>query len=164
MASEVFTAPLAIIMINNQKIGKIRNLTFTENVQRGEVQGLGEVNLKEAPITAVRCQFQAGSFMINLKKFGTVEDAFWPVNATDAETLLRTIVLGETPVAIHVYRRTAGTTSGNTQQVLVTSEGEMERIGIAQDCYVNTRSFEITDGAVAGKNISGIYLTPIFLT
>lgn len=161
--AEVFTAPLAIVMINNQKVGKIRNLNFTENIQRGEVQGLGEVNLKEAPITSVRCQFQAGSFMIDLKKFGTIEDPFWPVNATDAETLLRTIVLGETPVAIHVYKRTAGSTQGNSQQVLVTSEGALQRIGIAQDCYVNSRSFEISDGAVAGKNISGIYLTPIFL-
>lgn len=160
---QVFTAPLAIIMVNNQKVGRIRNLQFTEQVQRGEVQGLGEVNLQEAPIVAARCQFQAGSWMIDLKKFGNVRDPFWPVDATDAETLLRTIVLGETPVSLHVYRRVGTTTQGNEQQVLVTGE-ELQRVGIAQDCYVNSRSWEVQDSQVAGKNISGIYLTPIFLT
>jgi hypothetical protein len=160
MPAETFTAPLAIIKINNQSVGKIRNLSFTENLQRGEVMGLGEVTLQEAPVTSIRCQFQAGSYMLNLKKLGTVKDPFWPVDALDAKTLLNTIILGETPVSIHVYKKTAGAVDANG---IVTSEGPMERIGIISDCYVNSRSWEISEGNLGGKNISGIYFTPIFL-
>lgn len=160
MPAETFTAPLAIIKINNQSVGKIKQLSFTENIQRGEVIGLGELTLQEAPAVAIRCQFQAGAYMINLKKLGTIKDPFWPVDALDAKTLLNTILLGETPVTIHVYRKTAGAIDANG---IVTSEGAMERIGIISDCYVNSRSWEISEGNLAGKQISGIYFTPIFL-
>lgn len=160
MAENTLTAPLAIIKINNQSVGKIRNLSFTENMQRGEVMGIGEVTLQEAPVVAIRCQFQAGSYLIDLKKFGAVKDPFWPVDATDTKTLLNTILLGETPVSIHVYRKTAGNVDANG---IVTSEGNLERVGIISDCYLNSRSWEISEGSLAGKSISGIYFTPVFL-
>lgn len=174
MAQETFSAPLAVIRIAGQTIGKIRNLNFTENVQRGEVQGLGEVNLQEAPITSVRCQFQAGTWMITLKNIGssTINDPFWPVTAADAQTLLKSIVLGETPVMIEVFKKKRTDASrkqisqGSAGQVLYTGDPltDLESIGVAKDCYINSRSFEISDGAIAGKNISGIYLTPLILT
>lgn len=161
MAEKVLTAPLAVIMINNKKVGKIRNLTFTENITRGEVQGLGSPSLQEVPVIAVRCQFQAGSYAISLKQLGTVMDPFIPQGITTAEQLLNTLLLGETPVSIHIYKKTAGTISN---EGVVVSEGALERIGIATDCYLDSRSFEISEGNIAGKNITGRYLTPIFLT
>lgn len=159
MPETVFTAPLAAIVVNNQTVGKIRSLTFTENLQRGEVMGIGEVNLQEVPVLAIRCTFTADSYVIDLKKLGTIKDPFWPVDALDAKSLLQTILLGEQPVSLHIYKKTQGTVDGNG---IVTSTGTLRRIGIAEDCYVDSRNWSIQEGNVSGKNISGRYLTPIY--
>lgn len=159
MENKVFTAPLATIVINNNVVGKIRGLTFTENVQRGEVMGIGDVTLQEVPIIAIRCTFTADSYMIDLKKLGTVKDPFWPVDSKDPMTLLQTLLLGEQPVSIHVYRKTAGSVN---EDGLVTSRGKLQRIGVAENCYIDSKTWNIQEGNVSGKNISGRYLTPIY--
>lgn len=156
---KVFTAPLATIVINNQAVGKIRNLTFSETVQRGEVMGLGEVTLQEVPILGIRCTFTADSYVIDLKKLGTVKDPFWPVDVKDSKTLLQTLLLGEQPVSLHVYKKVAGSVDGNG---IVTSLGKLKRMGIAENCYVDSRNWNIQEQNVSGKNISGRYLTPIY--
>lgn len=158
---KTFAAPLAAIEIGGVRVGLIRNLTFTENVQRADVQGLGALTLQEVPPVTIRCTFTADSYLINLKKFGTVKDPFWPVDATNAKTLVNTLLLGEKPVSIHVYRKTAGPVDPSTGLVL--SEGNYERIGVAPDCYLDSKTWNISEQTVGGKNISGRYLTPIYL-
>lgn len=160
MEIKTLTAPLAVIMINNKKVGKIRNLTFTENIQRGEVQGIGSLTLEEVPAIAIRCQFQASSYTLDLKQLGTVTDPFLPQGITTAQQLANTLLLGETPVSIHVYRKTAGNISNNG---VIVSEGSLQRVGIATDCYLDSKSFEISEGNISGKNLSGRYLTPMFM-
>lgn len=159
---QTFTAPLAAIEIKGTRVGLIKNLTFTENSQRAEVIGIGSVLVQEVPIVVVRCTFTADSYLINLKKLGTIKDPFWPVSAKDAKTLVNTLLLGEEPVSIHIYKKTAGTVDQSTG--LVTAEGNFETIGIATDCYLDSKTWNISEQTIAGKNISGRYLTPIFLT
>lgn len=159
---KTFTAPLAAIEIAGVRVGLIKTLTFTENVQRQEVIGLGSITVQEVPPTVIRCTFTADSYLINLRKFGTIKDPFWPVDAADSKTLVNTILLGEKPVSIHVYRKTAGTPDPATG--LVTEEGNFERIAVAGDCYLDSKTWNISEQQIGGKNISGRYLTPIFLT
>ena len=45
----VFTAPRAYIKIDNKVAGYVRNLQFAENVNRANVQGLGNLLLQEVP-------------------------------------------------------------------------------------------------------------------
>ena len=161
-AKTTFSAPLAAIEIGGVRVGLIKNLNFTENIQRGEIQGLGSLNLQEVPPVAIRCTFTADSYLINLKKFGTVRDPFWPVNATDAKSLINTLLLGEKPVSIHIYRKTAGNVDQTTG--IVISEGSFERIAVVQDCYLDSKTWNISEQTVGGKNISGRYLTPTYLT
>lgn len=167
---ETFSAPLAIIRAGSSgtAIGKIRNLQFQEQIQRANVQGLGVVTLQEVPATLINCSFSASSYAINLKKFGTIQDPFWPVEASSAEQLLNAILLGDVPVQIHVYKRipVGGRIPANftAQELLQNSEVGEQTIGIIQDAHLNSRTFEIAEGQVAGKNITGVYLTPIWNT
>lgn len=156
----VFTAPLAVIKIANKTVGKIRNLTFTEQVQRGEVMGIGNLTLQEVPIIAIRCSFTADSYMIDLGKLGTIEDPFWPVKATDPKVLINTLLLGEQPTQIHVYRKKATSTANGL--VTSASEDSYETIGVAEDCYLDSRSWNLQENNISGKNLSGRYLTPIY--
>lgn len=160
MADKTFTAPLAIIKVAGIAIGRIKDLQFTENVQRGEVQGIGEVNLQEVPILSTRCTFTASSFLIDLRKFGNVKDPFWPIDATNFAELANTLLLNEKPVTLSIYRKTAGTVNENG---IVTALGEDERVAVIPDCYLDSKTFSVTDGQVSGKNINGRYLTPINL-
>ena len=161
-AKTTFTAPLAAIEIGGVRVGLMKNLSFTENVQRGEIQGLGSLNLQEVPAVAIRCTFVADSYLVNLKKLGTVNDPFWPSSATNAKSLINTLLLGEKPVSIHIYRKTAGTVDQTTGLVL--DEGNFERIAVVVDCYLDSKTWNISEQTVGGKNISGRYLTPTYLT
>lgn len=162
MPNSTFTAPLAAIEINGVRVGLIKNLNFSENIQRGEVQGLGELNLQQVPAISMRCTFSASSYLINLKKLGTVKDPFWPVDATDYKSLSNTLLLGEKPVSIHIYRKTAGAV--DTVSGIVTSEGSYERVAVVQDCYLDSKTWNIAEGQIGGKDITGRYLTPTYLT
>ena len=54
--TRTFTAPKAFVKINNQVAGFVRNLTFSENIQRANVQGLGSLTLQEAPAVSYTCK------------------------------------------------------------------------------------------------------------
>ena len=157
---KTFTAPLASIEINGIKVGLIKDISATENIQRGEVQGLGSLNLQEVPALSIRCTFTASTYMIKLSKFGTIKDPFWPVDATDPKRLISTLLLGERPVSIHIYRKTAGSTDENG---IITEEGRMSRVAVIEECYLDSRTWNLSEGNVSGKNISGRYLTPTSL-
>lgn len=164
--AETFSAPLAIIRAGNNgaAIGKIRNLNFQENIQRANVQGLGVVTLQEVPATAIMCNFTADSYAINLRKFGTVTDPFWPVDAVSAEQLLNSVLLGERGIQLHIYRKIPARIPQNftAEQLLKDNEVSEQTIAIIQDCYLTTKTFQIAEGQVAGKTINGVYLTPIW--
>lgn len=164
--NETFSAPLAIIRAGNSgaAIGKIRNLNFQEQIQRGNVQGLGVVTLQEVPATLITCNFSASTYAINMKKFGTIKDPFSPITAISAEQYLNSILLGEAPVQLHVYKRIPTRIPQNftAEELLQNSEVSEETVAIIQDCYLTSKTFEISEGQVAGKNINGVYLTPIW--
>jgi hypothetical protein len=63
---QVFTAPKAYIKIGNAVAGMLRNLTWSENITRGTVRGLGSLVNQEAPALAIDCQFTADQFFIDL--------------------------------------------------------------------------------------------------
>ena len=169
MPNKVFTAPLAIIRAGagGTAIGKIRNLQFQENIQRGEVQGLGALCLSEVPVTSIRCQFNASSYLISLKKLGNVNDPFWPVDATDPVTMANALLLGEKGVTIQIFKKVPkgialedmpqGHTILRPDQV-----NDEYTFAVVPNCFINSRSWEISEGNIAGKNLSGIYLEPIY--
>lgn len=161
--NKVFSAPLAIIEIGGQSIGYMKDLNFTENVQRAEVQGIGRLTLSEVPPISIRCSFTASSYLIDFNKLGTVPDPFWPVQAKNASEFANTMILGEVGVNIHLYSKipdtTANTGTGNSG-VLVTSIKKF-KMGIATNCFLDSRTFQVSENQIAGKNISGKYLEPI---
>lgn len=156
--NKVFTAPLAIIKIGGVAVGKIRTLSFTENVQRGEVQGLGELFLSEVPPLSVRCTFTADSYLINCNKFGDVEDPFWPTRASTTQEFANTILLGELGVDIFVYSKIPGNYNGT-----IITDIEQYKIGVVSNCFLDSKVIQANEGQIAGKNISGRYLTPMLM-
>lgn len=153
----VFTAPKAFIKIDNEVAGYVRNLTFSENVQRANVQGLGSLTYQEAPPVAYTCQWSVSQYFISfstpimkkmLKKFGSIAE------------IKNSLVLGDIAFDITVYSKTVSSEDANSK--LVTEvDNTGETIARLQGCLLNTQSFNIQEGGIAGADVSGIYLEPI---
>ena len=155
--TRTFTAPKAFIKIGNQVAGFVRNLTFSENIQRANVQGLGSLTLQEAPAVSYTCQWSVGQYFISfntpvfkemLKKFGTIEQ------------IKNSLVLGDIAFDITVYAKTVTSKDENSKLVTGT-DNTGQTIARLQGCLLNTQNFEISEGGISGYNVSGIYLEPV---
>ena len=155
--TRTFSAPKAFVKINNQVAGFVRNLTFSENIQRANVQGLGSLTLQEAPAVSYTCQWSVGQYFISfntpvfkemLKKFGTIEQ------------IKNSLVLGDIAFDITVYSKMVANKDENSK--LVTEvDNTGQTIARLQGCLLNTQNFEISEGGISGYNVSGIYLEPV---
>lgn len=158
MAREnVYTAPKAYIKIDNEVAGYVRNLNFSENVQRANVQGLGSLTLQEAPAVVYMCQWSVSQYFISfntpimqkmLKKFGSIAE------------IKNSLVLGDIAFDITMYAKTVASEDANSK--LVTEvDNTGNTIARLQGCLVNSQSFQLQEGGIAGTDINGIYLEPI---
>ena len=153
----VYTAPKAYIKIDNEVAGYVRNLNFSENVQRANVQGLGSLTLQEAPAVVHTCQWSVSQYFISfntpimqkmLKKFGSIAE------------IKNSLVLGDIAFDITMYAKTVASEDANSK--LVTEvDNTGNTIARLQGCLVNSQSFQLQEGGIAGTDINGIYLEPI---
>lgn len=155
--TKVFTAPKGFIKIDNEVAGYVRNITFSENIQRANVQGVGSLTLQEAPAVLYTCQWSVGQYFISfetpimkkmLKKFGSIAE------------IKNSIVLGDIAFDITIYSKTVQSEDASTK--LVTEvDNTGQTIARLQGCLLNTQSFQLSEAGLAGTDVSGIYLEPI---
>jgi hypothetical protein len=155
--TKTLTAPLAIIEINGKAVGKIRNLRIQEQVQRGSVRGLGELLDVEKPIVGMQCTFNCSYALIELKKMGTIDHPFLIRGVASAQQFVDTILLQDSGVNIHVYRKVKKTVNDNN----VVTSTDRDKVGVIYNAFMNSNSVDISDGQIAMSDLSGDYLTPI---
>ncbi len=153
----VFSAPQAYIKIDNQIAGFVRNIQATENVQRANVQGLGNLTLQEVPAVGYQCNFTVDQFFLSFK-LPVVEGMIHRLGSVKA--ILDTLVLGELGFAIAIYRKMISSKDEITGLVTAT-DPTGETICQLNPCFVNGQTFSLAEGGVAGYNVNGIYLNPI---
>jgi hypothetical protein len=161
MAEKVMTAPLAIIKtLDNIEIGKCKNIRVTESYTRADVRGLGKLTADEKPVTAFNGTFSAAFYTINMKKFGSIDSSKLGLNRNtgDVTTFVNTLILNETPFNICIYKKKALVTDATTG--IVTSAGE-EEFAIINNIFIDSNSFDISEGNVSGQDLSGTYTEPI---
>jgi hypothetical protein len=154
------TAPLALIkaIVNGQlkTIGKIKTIRVTESISRVDVKGIGTLYPKERPVTNWSGTFTASSYLINLKEAGFSGSP--NRNTNDAEKFANTLLLNDIGIQIHVYRKIKGELNPNTGIVESVLE---EPFAIIENAFIETESFDISEGQVGGRDQSFSYLTPI---
>lgn len=158
---KTMTAPLAVIKTQDGTIiGKMRNIRVTENYRRGDVRGLGALTAQEKPVVAVDCSLTASFYTINIKKFGTLDSAKLGLNRStgDVSAYANTLLLNEVPVNIYINKKsTVGATVVNG---VVTFYGE-EEFAVIRNFFIDSTSFDITEGNVSGTDLTGTYTEPI---
>lgn len=157
MDNKVFSAPKAHIIIEGQIAGFVRNITFTENVQRNDVRGLGNLYSVEVPAVSATNTFSIDQFFLSFK---TPQMKKLVNRYGGVEPLKNTLAMGEIPISINIYKKTVRSLDLNLR--LVTEVDKTgEEIAILRDCFIDSQNFSLAEGGIAGSNISGRYLTPV---
>lgn len=157
-SKKVFTAAMAVIKIDNKTCGYMRSLTFTENVQRGEVKGISSLALQEVPAIGIMCSFSADFFFISLAR-PELRAMFMRDQGKDV--LVNTLILGEKGITIDVYKKGA-IKWDSTGKVVLGIDPEKEVVASIRDAFVNSQNVNISDSQISGSSINGIYLNPVF--
>lgn len=157
MSNKVFSAPKAHVIIEGQVAGFIRNLNFTENIQRQDVRGLGNLYSIEVPAVAANNTFSVDQFFVSfstpimkklINRYGGVE------------ALKNTLSLGEIPISISVYKKAIVNVDSNTRLVTEVDKTGQE-VAILRDCYIDSQNWTLAEGGIASSNANGRYLTPV---
>lgn len=155
--SKVYSAAKAFIKIDNKIAGYMRAITFAENINRVNVQGLGNVKLQEAPVVSLSNTWTVDQFFLDFKQ--PVMQAMMN-RAGSVQAILDTLVLGELGFQITMYAKTI-VSQDDTTKLVTQSDATGQTICQLGPCFVSTQQFSLSDQGVAGWNVSGIYIDPV---
>lgn len=157
MPTQTFTAPKAYIMIENQPAGYIRNLTFTENIQRAEVRGLGSLYSQEVPAVSAANTFNVDMFFIDFRQ-PVIKKMINRLGG--AQALMNTLSIGELPISINIYKKEIKSQDSNSKLITEVDKTGTE-IAILRDCYIDSQNWTLAEAGIASLGTAGRYLSPV---
>lgn len=163
--NRVLHGSIALIKVGDTVIGKMRSISATENYNRLDVQGMGTIYTQEAPVVKftgnVQCSFMSMSF-------AHVNDGIKGAIRRDLPNLASRVFDGEISledqlsidsdrgVQIDVFKKV---------EDILNPDGTIRPkaipYAIIRKCLIESDSFEVSEGAVAGHNQSFRFLEPI---
>jgi hypothetical protein len=154
----VLTAPLAIIKVGGVPIGKMRNVTINEVINRAPIRGIGSFNPSEyAPLTWDG-NITAGMYLIDFKRsLNKLENAEVLQRAVNTvEDFVNTVLLQEEGLQLDILRKVK-TATGPTGII----QADLEIFASVRGCFITRESMDISEGQVTGRNADFSYTTPI---
>lgn len=157
MAAEqkTLTAARAVIKVNGKAIGRLRNFRASETISRAPVTGLGRLTKLEIPAVSFSATWSASFYTIDFAKI-TDFPGLDNRNLGSVEQWKNTLTLAEIPIDIYIYKKDNPTVENG----IVTATSDTI-FAVIRNCYLNTRGFDLNEGAVSGTDISGEYTEPI---
>ena len=155
--AKVYSAARAFIKIDNKIAGYVRSVTFAENVNRVNVQGLGNVKIQEAPVVSLNNTWTVDQFFIDFQQ--PVMQAMMNRKGS-VQAILDTLVLGELGFQIAMYSKTI-VSRDDASKLITQADPTGQTICQLGPCYPTTQQFSLSDQGIAGWNVSGIYIDPI---
>jgi hypothetical protein len=159
---KVLTGAIALIKVNGVVIGKMRSVRVQEQFRRMEVRGLGTILPSEAPVVewsgSLNCEFMS----IDFKNDG-IKDAVRRALPNIASQVLNggqsfedQLVLDYDGVQVDIFKKIADIidSKGNIKPKLVP-------YAIVRNCLIESDSFDISEGSIAGHSQSFKYLKPV---
>lgn len=161
---KVLTGAIALIKVDGQIIGKMRSVSVQEQIQRMEVRGLGTIMPSEAAVTSwsgtLTCEFMSVSF-----KNDGIKNAIrrtFPNIASQAliggESFEDQLVLDTQGVQIDIFKKVADVIDANG-----IIKPKLIPYAVVQNCLIESDSFQISEGGIAGHNQSFKYLKPMVI-
>lgn len=154
MANKVMTAPLGIIKVQGVTIGKMRNITVTENLTRGRVSGIGQIHWDELPVISWNGNLNCSFWTVNFSD-AAIPGAIQRVanSVTDWEN---SVLLQEDGVQIDIMRKIQ--TGPGTNGI---PDVGLEIFVSVKGCFLTREGFDISQNQVSGRNSDFEYTNPI---
>lgn len=167
MANEpTLTGAIAVIKVNGQPVGLMRNVRVNESMRRVPVRGLGSLLPKEAPVVewagSVSCDF----FEISFEKSGIPGAVRRDVGIGNAASQIATgnaqtnfeddLALNTQGVQLDIYKKLKDVLDGNGLIV-----PKVVPYAVVGRCLIEGDSINIDEGNVSGRNQTFMYLDPI---
>ncbi len=154
----VMTAPLAIIQINSVTVGKMKNVRITENIRRGRVAGVGQLNPSELPALEWQGQMSCSSYTINFNLLANKLKKGTFRNAGSLESWANAILLQEDGLEIALLRKVKdGEIDADTGLVAT----KYENFAKVNGAFATREGFDLQEGQISGRDTDFEYLEPI---
>lgn len=154
----VMTAPLAIIQINSVTVGKMKNVRITENIRRGRVAGVGQLNPSELPALEWQGQMSCSSYTINFNLLANKLKKGTFRNAGSLESWANAVLLQEDGLEIALLRKVKdGEIDADTGLVAT----KYENFAKVNGAFATREGFDLQEGQISGRDTDFEYLEPI---
>lgn len=161
--SQVFHGALGIIKVNGIVVGKAKNVRANENYRRVEAMGLGTIFASEAPPVAFSGTVSVGFIEVSFKKTGlpgAIKRDFENVGSqvlTGGESFEDQILLDADGITMEIYKKVEDFIDPATGNI----RPKLEPYAVVRNMLIESDSFDLSEGALAGHDQSFKYLTPI---
>lgn len=160
---KVLHGSIGLIKVQGQVIGKMRSISCQENMQRQEVRGLGTILPSEAPVTmwsgTLSCEYMSVDFASEGIK--NAIRRYLPNLASQvlngSESFEDQLVLdSDRGVQVDIFKKIEDVidANGNIKPKLVP-------YAIVRNCLIESDSFNLSEGSLAGHSQSFKYLKPL---
>lgn len=168
MATKTFNAPLAVIKFNGIAIGKMRDITLTETINRGTVRGIGAFTPDDLPALTWDGTMNCGMYLIDFGKamnYITSADNIngAPVlqrNVSSPQEFVDTVLLQEEGVVVDILRRVKDTQDTNTGVI----KAKLEIFASIRGAFLTRESMNISESQIGGRNADFSYTNPVIFS
>lgn len=157
--TKTMTAPLAIIKIDGQPIGKMKSLRITETINRGTVRGIGKLDVDEIPALTWDGSMSCSMYLVDLRlALNNLSNAkVFQRQVQTVEQFIDTVLLNEDGLQIDIFRKVKQNQDPNTG---IISTG-LEMFASIRGAFCNRESFDISESQLSGRDAEFVYTTPI---
>lgn len=160
--NKVLTGAIALISVGGQTIGKMKSVRVQESIRRMPVRGIGTILPSEQAVTewegTLSCEFME----VDFKKTG-ITDAIRRVFPNVASQVLNEetsfedqLILDSEGVQVDIFKKVSDVVDANG-----IIKPKLEPYATVYNCLIESDSFDISEGSIAGHSQSFKYLTPI---
>ena len=162
----VLTATIAIIKVNgttvesstksDTAVGICRDVRYTENISRGAVRGIGNMNPSEVPALTFAGNLTAGFMNIKYEKHPFFEKAIVRKTGSKA-AFYNTLALQQIGFTLQLLKKVPDTVAGDDEgrdanNIIVVNDTQYETFATIGECFITSDSFDLTENQISGRN------------
>lgn len=163
----VFSGALAVIKVNGQPVGLMRNLRISESMRRIPVRGLGAIIPSEAAVVewagSVSCSFFEIDYLTSgipgaiLRAVGLGNQVSKIATGNNIPNFEDNLVLDTTGVELDVYKKVTDVIDKTTGLI----NPKIIPYAIVGRCFIESDNVTLDEGNISGRDQSFTYLDPI---
>lgn len=164
--TKVLTGAIALIKVGGKVIGKMRSIRCQESFRRQEVVGLGTIIPDDAPVTGwqgtLNCEFMEIRFDTTgvtdaiKRKFASVKSQV----LSGGESFEDQLVLDSEGVQVDIFKKVSDIIDPVTKIIKPVAVP----YATISNCLIESDSFDVSEGGLAGHSQSFKYLQPVTYT